>query len=1820
MKRKLKRVLSVILTLCMMFGMLPAQTIHVEAAGETYEMWLDMPYGSNDLLPNSQKKADVNLNVSYPDGSGYTMSKKDYTTKIVSMAKTSADDPDPSDLISVQFINPNRLEISANPNGLTGSCIITLAAEINSEEVARSDFYINVKNEIYEIPDVFVDGNGDIVNPGLWSELDLESLFVLKKLTYDHTNMSVSSTTIDLEDDSKYEVNINYNTRRWTKTDDNDTKGVFNLTRETPDNAEFIINVIEKNVGCLVEHSYEFEPLGYYVQWESNPTMQVYKDSTTDLHLDVNMPGKDYDVRFIFGWGPMSQGNTFDNPNKPLYSLYRFPDGKIEGLCVDGAAVAEVCPNGEFWIKVEGYVVDGTKSVLVSEEYLQQIQLLDSDGPSNPGNPGNPGNPSTPYTAEFNGNHFSVFNYENAKELYLDTQNIQTKDYEIEFKVGAFNPVDGFVPFNVNQSDLFDSITDINGKVTGISLNGAAIASVCDNGQFEVQVKLIIDDENYEWNFVQTVSLNRTTFWFDVMWNGPWPITVYEDATSAEILFDTSNFAQDVPNYDFAFEIGTMGANGPDDYAPLNVNPQLGDLFTTVVDNNGKTIGLDLNPARIRQIYGGEDFAIKADITVDGYVITTSHFGICLGSTAPSYWYNYGDSKEFPGNGTVIENEIAYEIRNSQNPFGVMGTVAVTDVTVRVTEGAADAVTVEKNQDNNTWDVFYNSLGAAEITITHETPDGRTEQYTYTVDVVDSIWKATYYNQDGLQNAVQGGSITLDVVVAHERWSEEKGVYTADTPYELEWAVNNPDLAPYVSFIPNADKTEWTLQVTQNAPEETYDFSYYVYELDTNGKRVTDSNGDAYPVTECFGRLVVMNNFPYLRLDGYTRDLEVGESITITPNARNRYLVVDPSTGNTVCKDEPLANAAYSLVYYDFDPDSLDIKDNGDGTYTVTRLASWEIGGAYIRVDAPFGNVGNTDDDFATENGLDFPKIDYTVSFKDLRGDNDATWLYDNEEYTLEVDTTNLAGKRANVTLDWYVVEWIDDENYNVITDGYSIDGNKITLDGEALAEQGLNALYIAAVVMSNGYETGDGAYVDVELLAYDPEAKIDDKEYLTLQDAIDDAVSGDTITLLKEVSIDGTIKIPAGLTVTLDLDGNDIIGTPTVLKAYEVIENKGNLTLQGNGSVICEHNLTGSTSYAVNTIKNEGALLIKDVAIENNSMAASQIGYAIDNNSTSYDAVLTIDGATVSVSGSYYYDGIRQFCNSLTKENSVTIKSGTVSSIWLQNPSDSGSNKNTKDVKGSIAILGGNVTAVYLEPSTAFEAAITDGVIGSVSSNESAADRDLAGFITGGTFATEVPEEYCASGVICAPVQNGTETNYVAHTHVEGETLVKTDAAEADCEENGNIAYWTCSVCDRIYSDATATTEITAAQTVIGKTGHSLTKTYASAATCVTDGNITYWTCGACPKIFSDAEGKTEIAAAQIVITATGKHTYLDGICTMCEGADPDYKPDEKVEMGTTDSMKDTLAGEAANITNGIDTTTGKLSEDVKVDEETKEKIEEIVADTSSDDSVTLVFVVEQVATPIEETEVAPEETTAIETKLEEAKQEIAEESVEEVESQGVVQYLDLSVVIKAQIQSNDASEETKTTTMGKLEETSEEMEFTISVPDEYLQPGYEIFVLRSHEGQVDKLPLTHVEGNLYSFKTNLFSTYALAYVSTHVHTETIINAVDSDCGNDGYTGDKVCSTCNTVLEKGKTIHASGNHNWSEWKNQEGIAYTFRECWGCGASEYLNADVPVASTPTTGTASPATGDTSNVFGWLMLMAACCGVVLTTMVYRKKEQ
>ena len=121
-------------------------------------------------------------------------------------------------------------------------------------------------------------------------------------------------------------------------------------------------------------------------------------------------------------------------------------------------------------------------------------------------------------------------------------------------------------------------------------------------------------------------------------------------------------------------------------------------------------------------------------------------------------------------------------------------------------------------------------------------------------------------------------------------------------------------------------------------------------------------------------------------------------------------------------------------------------------------------------------------------------------------------------------------------------------------------------------------------------------------------------------------------------------------------------------------------------------------------------------------------------------------------------------------------------------------------------------------------------------------------------------------------------------HTETSKATVTAAQTKAPTCTQMGETTYKAAFEADWAMTQTKVIADIPAA-------GHKLTKTEAQAPTCTEKGNTEYWTCGTCGKYFSDGEGKEEITLDSTVLSALG-HDYKDGVCTRCDGKDPDYVP----------------------------------------------------------------------------------------------------------------------------------------------------------------------------------------------------------------------------------------------------------------------------------------------------------------------------------------
>ena len=176
---------------------------------------------------------------------------------------------------------------------------------------------------------------------------------------------------------------------------------------------------------------------------------------------------------------------------------------------------------------------------------------------------------------------------------------------------------------------------------------------------------------------------------------------------------------------------------------------------------------------------------------------------------------------------------------------------------------------------------------------------------------------------------------------------------------------------------------------------------------------------------------------------------------------------------------------------------------------------------------------------------------------------------------------------------------------------------NNIIMDynGEKLSSDGKNAL-----AGENGVQMRPNGKVQYYGLNFG--TAVDDAAGLAAAIA-----NGGDIVLVNDVVVNSTIAVPSGTTATLNLNGNDISYAVSNSGASAIIENRGTLTIVGEGTIsfVAENpDMQEIPSYATNTITNEATLIIGEgVVVTNESDGGAS--YAVDNK-----GVFTLDGGTL--------------------------------------------------------------------------------------------------------------------------------------------------------------------------------------------------------------------------------------------------------------------------------------------------------------------------------------------------------------------------------------------------------------------------------------------------------------------------------------------------------------------------------------------------------------------------------------------------------------
>ncbi|MBR3842930.1 MAG: right-handed parallel beta-helix repeat-containing protein, partial [Christensenellaceae bacterium] len=263
------------------------------------------------------------------------------------------------------------------------------------------------------------------------------------------------------------------------------------------------------------------------------------------------------------------------------------------------------------------------------------------------------------------------------------------------------------------------------------------------------------------------------------------------------------------------------------------------------------------------------------------------------------------------------------------------------------------------------------------------------------------------------------------------------------------------------------------------------------------------------------------------------------------------------------------------------------------------------------------------------------------------------------------------------------------------------------------------------------------------------------------------DAFAADgNVVLLADVTLTDTLKIPAGVTVTLDLNGKTISQTKAQTAGYQMILNDGNLTIKdpvGGGKISYTDSGNGG-EYISDVIYNRATLVIDGGTIENLSsatVASNGYPHAVDTYSGIRDTSVTINGGTIYCAE---YSAIRMFCVSATYKADLVINGGTIKgAVDMQNGTkvaalgtltiEGGTFETTKNANNiRFANWNGGATEYGISASIkggSFNGGITTAYV-------PAAANWNKKIISGGTFATDL-SEYASEGYEFVKNDDGT-------------------------------------------------------------------------------------------------------------------------------------------------------------------------------------------------------------------------------------------------------------------------------------------------------------------------------------------------------------------------------------------------------------------------------------------------------------------------------
>ncbi len=789
-------------------------------------------------------------------------------------------------------------------------------------------------------------------------------------------------------------------------------------------------------------------------------------------------------------------------------------------------------------------------------------------------------------------------------------------------------------------------------------------------------------------------------------------------------------------------------------------------------------------------------------------------------------------------------------------------------------------------------------------------------------------------------------------------------------------------------------------------------------------------------------------------------------------------------------------------------------------------------GHTYTCTDPAVGSVGTESQGFHLEKGN-------TVTLKNgsitVSSDSKQTGMLIQNYCDLTLKDLNLNGSS--------VTKYIISSNYGkTALENVSINGthnNLVAIDlmhwlGTSYADQ--------APTMSIDNTSQELINGDIDVYCYGTNSEsCQQKPNLKIQggtyndtDALKYLQSGGQITVDLNSDVKDDLVVPKSTTVTLNLNGYTISNN-----SNHTINNNGTLDINGEGTI---DNVTHGKA-AINNELGATATLNGGTytrSKENGSSSADNGGntyYNIVNHGTmtiNENVVVKQNGQFSSLLENGWYNGSQ---NESKTPSVLTINGGTFSG---------GLNTIKNDDYGQLTINNGTFENVSQAALLNWNIATVNG--GTFRSNNSnvilngklddTMDQGILN-ITGGKFVAAKDKD------VIAKMGGGNEDS-LKEIKITGGTYSSDVSQYVD-------SHYQVHYVDGEYIIAPMTTKITlsSAQENI-HVGDSLTLKATVEPTDSLD--AVKWSSSDKTVATVDANGKvTAIGAGKATITAkAGNQTATCEVTVYEVESDVEApfidtsKPVDEVTVGINDkesqqNISDTLTSIVDDITNGKEVTS--------VSDETVENIKEAIDNGQ-------VISTEVQVTPVKETEVNAQDKKVLEDYID--------------ENVNIAQYLDINILVKADNQ-----------VIGEINQLNKEITFTVAIPEDLMKEGRTFYVIRVHDGKAEKLETVENEDGTLTFKTDKFSTYALAYEDAQESITTPITPVQP--AQPGQSQDDV---------KGETVVTPDNNQ--QVTNTQNTQETAKE--------------------------PKTGDTSNIALYGAMALISLGLVGAIVLKKKVSE